>query len=177
MPEPKKRFTPEFRDEAVRLAQTSGRSRREIAADLGIGLSTLRAWIDGRRDAQMERPPPDRQEDLAAELKRLRRESEILRQEREILKRATAFFAQEGMRPGAPLVRATRPNDEVPAHRCGEEGVSRPAPMQDPWGEPKRHLRLARPPCLSAAARRSPGSLAHVRSSLRSPTRPTAVRV
>jgi transposase len=46
----------------------------------------------------MERPPPDRQEDLVAELKRLRRENEVLRQEREILKRATAFFAKEGSR-------------------------------------------------------------------------------
>ena len=99
MAEPKQRFTPEFRDEAVRLAHTSGRSRREIATDLGIGLSTLRAWIDGRREPhEMERPPPDRQEDLAAELKRLRRENEVLRQEREILKRATAFFAKEGSR-------------------------------------------------------------------------------
>ena len=98
MPEPKERFTPEVRDEAVRLTQTSGRLRREVAADLGIGLSTLRTWIDGRRDAQMERPPPDRQEDLVAELKRLRRANEILRQEREILKRATAFFAKEGSR-------------------------------------------------------------------------------
>ena len=50
MTEPKKRFTPESRDEAVRLAQKSGRSRREIAADLGIGLSTLRALMDSRRD-------------------------------------------------------------------------------------------------------------------------------
>ena len=98
MPDPKKLFTPEFRDEAVRLAQTSGRSRREIASDLGIGLSTLRNWIDRRRDRQMEQPPPDRQEDMAAELKRLRRENEVLRQEREILKRATAFFAKEGSR-------------------------------------------------------------------------------
>ena len=98
MPEPKKRFTPEFRDEAVRLTQTSGRSRREVAADLGIGLSTLRTWTCGHRDAQMERPPPDRQGDLVAELERLRRENEILRQEREILKRATAFFAKEGSR-------------------------------------------------------------------------------
>jgi transposase len=98
MPDPKTRFTPEFRDEAVRLAQTSGRSRREIASDLGIGLSTLRNWIDRRRDRQMEQPPPDRQEDMAAELKRLRRENEVLRQEREILKRATAFFAKEGSR-------------------------------------------------------------------------------
>jgi transposase len=98
MPDPKKPFTQEFRDEAVRLAQTSGRSRREVAADLGIGLSTLRNWIDRRRDRQREQPPPDRQEDMAAELKRLRRENEVLRQERDILKRATAFFAKEGSR-------------------------------------------------------------------------------
>ena len=98
MPDPKTRFTPEFRAEAVRLAQTSGRSRREIASDLGIGLSTLRNWIDRRRDRQMEQPPPDRQEDMAAELKRLRRENEGLRQEREILKRAAALFAKEGRR-------------------------------------------------------------------------------
>ena len=98
MAEPQKLFTQEFRDEAARLAQTSGRSRREIASDLGIGLSTLRNWIDRRRDRQMEQPPPDRQEDMAAELKRLRRENEVLRQEREILKRATAFFAKEGSR-------------------------------------------------------------------------------
>ena len=98
MPDPKKLFTQEFRDEAVRLAQTSGRSRREVASDLGIGLSTLRNWIDRRRDRQMEQPPEGRQEDMAAELKRLRRENEVLRQEREILKRATAFFAKEGSR-------------------------------------------------------------------------------
>ena len=93
-----KRFTQEFQDEAVRLVETSGRSRREIAQDLGIGRSTLRHWIDRRRERQIEHPPEDRQEDMAAELKRLRRESEILRQEREILKKATAFFAKEGSR-------------------------------------------------------------------------------
>jgi len=98
MPAPNQRFTPEFREEAVRLAQTSGRSRREVAADPGIGLSTLRNWIDRHRERQMEQPPEGRQEDMAAELKRLRRENEGLRQEREILKRATAFFAKEGSR-------------------------------------------------------------------------------
>jgi hypothetical protein len=61
-------------------------------------LSTLRNWIDRRRERQMDEPPSDRQEDMAAELKRLRRENEVLRQEREILKRATAFFAKEGSR-------------------------------------------------------------------------------
>src|SRR3954447_25027594 len=49
MPKPHSRFTQEFQDEAVRLVETSGRSRREIAQDLGIGLSTLRHWIDRRR--------------------------------------------------------------------------------------------------------------------------------
>jgi transposase len=95
---PHTRFTKEFRDEAVRLALTSGRSRREIAANLGIGLSTLRHWLDRRREREIDTPPEERQEDMATELKRLRRENEILRQEREILKRATAFFAKEGSR-------------------------------------------------------------------------------
>ena len=50
------------------------------------------------RDRQIDHPPLGRQEDMATELKRLRRENEILRQERDILKRATAFFAREGSR-------------------------------------------------------------------------------
>jgi transposase len=98
MPQQHRRFTQEFRDEAVRLAETSGRTRREVAEDLGIGLSTLRHWLDCHREHQIDDPVEDRQEDMAAELKRLRRENEILRQERDILKRATAFFAKEGSR-------------------------------------------------------------------------------
>jgi transposase len=66
--------------------------------DLGVGLSTLRRWLDKRREREIEAPPPERQDDLAAELKRLPRENEILRQEREILKRAATFFAKEGSR-------------------------------------------------------------------------------
>ena len=98
MPQHHRRFTQEFRDKAVRLAETSGRTRREIAEDVGIGLSTLRHWLDRHREHQIDDPVEDRQEDIAAELKRLRRENEILRQERDILKRATAFFAKEGSR-------------------------------------------------------------------------------
>ena len=98
MAKPRRRFTQDFQDEAVRLAETSGRRRREIAEDLGIGLSTLRHWIDRRRERWIEQPPRGREEDMASELKRLRRENEILRQERDILKRATAFFAKEGSR-------------------------------------------------------------------------------
>lgn len=93
-----RRFTKEFEAEAVRLAATSGRTQREIAADLGVGLSTLVRWISRSRDRQMDGDAAAPQAELAAELKRLRRENEILRQERDILKRATAFFAKEGSR-------------------------------------------------------------------------------
>jgi transposase len=96
---PQRRFTKEFEEEAVRLVRTSGRSQREIAEDLGIGLSTLVRWLSRGHDRQLDEPRQPGQEDAAAELKRLRRENEILRQERDILKRATAFFAKDGVRP------------------------------------------------------------------------------
>ena len=92
-----RRFTKEFQEEAVRLVQTSGRTQREIAGDLGIGQSTLVRWLGQNRD-QRAAEPSGAQNDVAAELKRLRRENEILRQERDILKKATAFFAREGNR-------------------------------------------------------------------------------
>ena len=83
------RFTKEFEKEAVRLAQTSGRTRREVAAGLGIGLSTLTRWLSNTRDAVMDDPTlRPTNEETAAELRRLRRENEILRQERDILKKA-----------------------------------------------------------------------------------------
>jgi len=93
-----RRFTKEFEDEAVRLVRTSGRTQREVAEDLGVGLSTLVRWIGRSRDREMAAPDMAHREDAVAELKRLRRENEILRQERDILKRATAFFAREGSR-------------------------------------------------------------------------------
>jgi len=92
-----RRFTKEFEEEAVRLAQTSGRTQREIAGDLGIGLSTLVRWIGRNRDRGAV-DSAAAESDVTAELKRLRRENEILRQERDILKKATAFFVREGSR-------------------------------------------------------------------------------
>ncbi len=88
-------YPPEFRREAVRLALTSGRTRREMAEDLGIGLSTLTRWLREDRDAS---EPSEAALDIHAELKRLRRENAVLKQERDILKKAAAFFAKEGSR-------------------------------------------------------------------------------
>ena len=63
------RPTPGFRREAVRLALTSGRTRREIAEDLGLGLSTLPRWLGQERDAS---EPSEAAVDLHAELRRLK---------------------------------------------------------------------------------------------------------
>jgi transposase len=89
------RLTPEFRREAVRLALPNGRTRREIAEDIGIGLSTLTRWLSQERDVI---EPSEAPVDLPAELKRLRRENAALKQERDIFKKAAAFFAKEGTR-------------------------------------------------------------------------------
>ncbi len=93
MTEKKKLFTPEFKREAVRLSYESGRTVEEIAEDLGIGKSTLTTWRRQLRDVESDERIADPNED---ELTRLRRENRILRQERDILKKATAFFAREG---------------------------------------------------------------------------------
>jgi transposase len=91
-----RRFTEEFEEAAVRRVRASGRSRREIAADPGIGPSTLVRWISRSRDRPIDEPGRAGQEDIAAELKRLRRENEVLRQERDILQRATALSPGTG---------------------------------------------------------------------------------
>jgi transposase len=80
----------EFRLEAVRVALTSGLTRKQVAADFGVGFSTLSRWI------QLDRRNPEKptaQSDLAREIAVLRKENRLLREEREILKKATVFFA------------------------------------------------------------------------------------
>lgn len=90
-----KKVTDDFRKEAVRLVLSSGRSLTQIAQDLGIGKSTLSTWVSAHREADLLSGPHD---DVQKELARLRRENEILRQERDLLKKATAFFAKETSR-------------------------------------------------------------------------------
>jgi transposase len=84
-----------FRQEAVRLLATSGRTIKEVADNLGIGTSSLGAWKRKLDRAEIMAGP---QEDVEKELKRLRRENELLRAERDLLKKATAFFAKETSR-------------------------------------------------------------------------------
>ena len=84
--------TEEFRSEAVRIALTSGLSHKQVAADLGIGLSTLGKWITSHKHTELLSGPDN---DKDKELARLCKENRTLREERDILKKATAFFASQ----------------------------------------------------------------------------------
>ena len=86
------RRTEEFRSEAVRIALTSGLSLKQVSDDFGIGLSTLGKWVAARKHDELMSGSHD---DKYMELARLRKENRILREERDILKKATAFFASQ----------------------------------------------------------------------------------
>jgi transposase len=93
MPRTKPAYPPEFKAEAVRLVGSGDRSLSRIAKDLGVADQTLRNWVRHAEsdDGQREALAPDERE----ELRQLRREVRTLRHEREILKKAAAFFANE----------------------------------------------------------------------------------
>jgi transposase len=92
----RERHTEEFRREAVKLALTSGLPRHAIADDLGIGKSTLGKWIRVYREEQRSFSDGGLQDkNLQKELIRLQRENRVLREERDLLKKATAFFASQ----------------------------------------------------------------------------------
>jgi transposase len=89
-------YDPEFRARAVELVRTSGLPRTRVARDLGINPETLRLWV---KQAAIDAGQQDGLTTAEkAELARLRRENRLLREEREILKKAAAFFARERAR-------------------------------------------------------------------------------
>ena len=93
MPKTRPPYPPEFRAEAVRLVHSSGKPVSVIARELGVSVESLRNW------AHRNETDDGRQAGLTTndqeELRRLRRENRILREEREILKKAAAFFVRE----------------------------------------------------------------------------------
>lgn len=94
----RRRFTPEQKREAVALAKRLG-NISQAARDLGLNASVLGRWVDkaeGR--GEPAEPTQGGVEDEAQELKRLRKEVEVLRMERDFLKKAAAFFAEDPKR-------------------------------------------------------------------------------
>ena len=87
----RRRFSPELKAEAVRLVAGSDAPIATIAQQLSIGKGTLCRWVAAARPA----PRQPVTEDERSELSRLRRENLQLQMERDILKKATAFFARQ----------------------------------------------------------------------------------
>jgi transposase len=88
-------FTREFKVEAVHLAKTSGKPMIQIARDLGIADSTLHHWCKefGEHGSQAF-PGSGHQTPQEEEIRQLKRENELLRQERDILKKALGIFSR-----------------------------------------------------------------------------------
>lgn len=88
----KKRYTKEFKQEAVNLVEKQGYSNTEAAKSLGVSESAIRHW---KKQLGSGHDSKRLKQDI--EIKRLKKENERLRMEREILKKAAAFFARENL--------------------------------------------------------------------------------
>lgn len=91
----RRKYTKEFRDEAVRLANVGDKSLTQVSRELGIGHQTLWSWVHQAEVDAGKGEPAELTTTEREELRVLRREVGRLREEREILKKATAFFAKE----------------------------------------------------------------------------------
>jgi transposase len=94
VPQTRPRYAAEFRSEAVRLVREGGRTPQQLAQDLGCSGETIRNWVK-----QADRDEGRRSDGLTTvereELRHLRAENRVLRMERDLLKKAAAFFAKE----------------------------------------------------------------------------------
>lgn len=94
----KQDYTPEFRAEAVKLVLNQGLSLAEAAKRLSIPKGTLTNWVSNAKGASVIAAPGARSVlELEAEVRRLRKELAEVRLERDILKKATAYFARESL--------------------------------------------------------------------------------
>lgn len=92
MSKPRKRYTAEFKQEAIALWQASEKSAAEIEKDLGITTGLLYQW--NKADKQKAAAQADGSAAEAAEIKRLKKELALVQQERDILKKAVSIFSK-----------------------------------------------------------------------------------
>ena len=92
---PKRTFTKEYKLEVIQLAHTSGKSKAQLERELGLTPGLIGNWEKSlEQHHEQAFPGTGHQTETEAELRRLRRENEILRQERDILKKAMVVFAK-----------------------------------------------------------------------------------
>lgn len=94
-PKTRRQYTEEFKAEAVRLVRDSARPVAQVARDLGIADHLLYRWRAEQHQAESQGHTRQSMRAEQGELVRLRRENVILKQERDFLRRAAAFFAKE----------------------------------------------------------------------------------
>ena len=98
-----KRYSKEFKDSTIQLVLNSNESTKKIAEDLDVHEKTLYAWVRAYKEANgivVQKQGKGKKSSIvkeseAEELKRLRKENKLIKQERDILKKATAYFAKE----------------------------------------------------------------------------------
>ncbi len=96
MSEARRKFSREFKIEAVRLITEGGQSIAETARELGVNASLLGRWKQQlTENSEQAFPGKGRMKPLEEEVRRLQRDLKRVRQERDFLKKATAFFARE----------------------------------------------------------------------------------
>jgi transposase len=91
----RRQFTDAFKSEAVRLTRESGRPVAQVARELGISDNVLYRWRGEQQQVKFQGCTRQSMRAAQDELARLKRENEMLRKERDFLKRAAAFFARE----------------------------------------------------------------------------------
>ena len=90
-PRTRRQFSPEFKAEAVSLVGSSGKTVAQLSRELALSETALRNWVErAQPPASSDLSPTERQE-----LLQLRKENRVLKMERELLKKAAAFFAKE----------------------------------------------------------------------------------
>ena len=91
----RRRFTKEFKVEAVKVVKEGDKSVYQVAMDMGLAHSVLQRWVKQHDIDHGQGPPGELTTQEREELRRLRRENTQLKMERDFLKKAAAFFAKE----------------------------------------------------------------------------------
>jgi transposase len=90
-----RRFTPEFKEDVAQLYLSGERTVAELCRDFDLGDTAVRRWIRQAEASQLGREVPATGRNQLEEIEALRKENTTLRMERDVLKRAMAFFARE----------------------------------------------------------------------------------